>query len=63
MRYYLVTYSGLFIHLLIDEQTQMAGCKVDLHLGNKFCEVKHSALEIYDPLSSAPKSTFDKVSA
>jgi dCTP deaminase len=45
----------LFIHPLLDEQTQIAGCKVDLHLGNKFHEVKYSALEIYDPLSSTHK--------
>lgn len=42
----------LYIHPLLDEETQIAGCKVDLHLGNKFHEVKFSSLEIYDPLSS-----------
>ena len=43
----------LLIHPMIDRSTQIAGCKVDLHLGCKFHEVKHSAIPFFDPLSAS----------
>lgn len=40
----------LLVHPMLDVEIQVAGCKIDLHLGCKFHEVKHSALSVYDPL-------------
>lgn len=42
----------LLIEPLIDERTQISGCKVDLRLGGIFYEIKQSALQAYDPLES-----------
>jgi dCTP deaminase len=41
---------NLVIHPLLHEITQVQGCKVDLRLSGIFYEVKHSAVESYDPL-------------
>jgi dCTP deaminase len=41
----------LFIEPLIDEDTQISGCKVDLRLGGIFYEIQQSSLQVYDPLN------------
>ncbi len=46
-----LTAGDLIIHPLLDLDTQVQGCKVDLRLGGIFYEVKHSAVESYDPVS------------
>ncbi len=45
----------LLIAPLLDRETQISGCKVDLRLGGIFYEIKQSALRSYDPLD--PPST------
>jgi len=44
----------LLIKPLIDERTQISGCKIDLRLGGIFYEIKQSGLEAYDPLKPPP---------
>jgi len=44
----------LLIEPLINERTQISGCKIDLRLGGIFYEIKQSALRAYDPLESSP---------
>ena len=45
----------LLIHPMLSPDRQIAGCKIDLHLGCNFYEVKHSSLSAYDPLSAVNK--------
>ena len=41
----------LFVEPIIDENTQISGCKIDLRLGGIFYEIKQSALQVYDPVA------------
>ena len=39
----------LIIHPLIDENSQITGGKVDLHLSGVFYEIMRSSVDAYDP--------------
>lgn len=41
----------LLVGPLLDIETQVSGCKIDLRLGGIFYEIKQSALQAYDPLN------------
>jgi len=41
----------LIIHPLLHEPSQIAGCKVDLHLSGVFYEIMRSDVDSYDPVS------------
>lgn len=43
--------NDLRIHPLLYKDIQISGCKVDLHLSGIFYEIKHSAIEVHDPLN------------
>ncbi len=40
----------LSVEPLLDKETQVSGCKIDLRLSGIFYEIKQSALRAYDPL-------------
>ncbi|MBI5208333.1 MAG: dCTP deaminase [Candidatus Firestonebacteria bacterium] len=42
---------NLRIFPLLREESQIKGCKVDLHLSGIFYEIKHSSIEVHDPIN------------
>jgi dCTP deaminase len=48
----------LIIHPMLDEDVQVAGSKVDLHLSGVFYEIQKTTVDCYDPLTIPPGQDF-----
>lgn len=51
----------LKVEPLIDVDTQLGGCKIDLRLGGIYFEIKQSAVRFYDPLDPPPSDYRRKI--